>query len=277
MREPPTHSSTSCCAVSKRRCSRRLSSRRGGRGAVRLPSGRDGGWPAGQAADLRVLRNERTLRFPAGTPASDCDGQRIWVRRRVSGVTTVPPERHPMSDELTPDELPLTGLRVLDLCNGPGSSASRYLADLGADVIVVDNPRHQQPGQQRDAASGLPWAFVRAAKHANKRSIALDLSDDSDDLDAFWDLAQTCDIVFEDSPPGAAGNVVSARALRARLPHAVVVALTDFGQSGPYRDWAGTEAVHAALSSELSRSGPPGRTPLLPPVRIATESAAVQA
>lgn len=167
-------------------------------------------------------------------------------------------------------ELPLAALRVLDLCRGPGSSAARILADLGADVIVVESRRDPEP-------TGGSGEIQRAVRHANKRSIVLDLSAGSDDLDTFWELAAGCDIVFEDSAPGDTENPVTARTLRHRLPQVVTVAVTAFGQSGPYRDWIGSEAVYVALSGELSRSGLPGREPLLPPARIATESAAAQA
>jgi crotonobetainyl-CoA:carnitine CoA-transferase CaiB-like acyl-CoA transferase len=168
--------------------------------------------------------------------------------------------------------LPLAHVRVLDLCRGPGSSAARILADLGADVIVVEGPapREQEP------VSGFD-EIQRAVRHANKRSIVLNLSAGSDDLGIFWELAGGCDIVFEDSAPGDNERPVTARILRERLPHVVTVSVTGFGQSGPYRDWTGSEAVYVALSGELSRSGLPGREPLLPPARIATESAAVQA
>jgi crotonobetainyl-CoA:carnitine CoA-transferase CaiB-like acyl-CoA transferase len=56
-----------------------------------------------------------------------------------------------------------------------------------------------------------------------------------------------------------------------------VVSITAFGQSGPYRDWRGTEAVQMAMSSALTRSGAPDREPLLPPGNFATEAGAVQA
>jgi crotonobetainyl-CoA:carnitine CoA-transferase CaiB-like acyl-CoA transferase len=168
--------------------------------------------------------------------------------------------------------LPLAHVRVLDLCQGPGSSAARLLADLGADVIVVESPQTQ--AQHRGEALG---EVIRAVQHANKRSIVLDLSAGSDDLGTFWDLARGCDIVFEESAPDDREAPVNAHTLRERLPHVVTVAVTGFGQSGPYRDWTGSEAVYVALSGELSRSGLPGREPLLPPGRIATESAAVQA
>jgi crotonobetainyl-CoA:carnitine CoA-transferase CaiB-like acyl-CoA transferase len=161
--------------------------------------------------------------------------------------------------------LPLNGVRVLDLCDGTGELASRYLADLGADVVRLE------------PSAPVEDVFARATHSANKRSIRLDLGTAAD-LDAFWTLAAGCDIVFENSAPATHDtSPVAPAVLRARLPHLVVVSLTEFGQSGPYRDWQGGDAIHYALSSVLSRSGLPGMDPLLPPGALASQSAAIQA
>lgn len=174
--------------------------------------------------------------------------------------------------------LPLAQLRVLDLCTGAGASAARFLADLGADVIVVESPQNSQRVAGPDGTPANTYGDMkRAARHANKRSIVLDLVTGSDDLATFWELARSCDIVFEDSAPGNQGAAVNARTLQERLPDVVTVSVTGFGQSGPYRDWIGGDAVYTALSGELSQSGLPGRQPLIPPARIATEVAAAQA
>jgi crotonobetainyl-CoA:carnitine CoA-transferase CaiB-like acyl-CoA transferase len=59
-------------------------------------------------------------------------------------------------------------------------------------------------------------------------------------------------------------------------PRLVHVSITDFGRTGPLRDWHGTSDVHLALSGALARSGLPGREPLLPPEYLVYASAAVQ-
>ena len=167
-------------------------------------------------------------------------------------------------------DLPLRDMRVLDLCVGTGELASRYLADLGADVVRLEpSPTARSQGQTEDG-------FFRATHSANKRSLILDLRTDAD-LEVFWALAERSDIVIESSAPSEhADNPVAPGVLRERLPHLVVVSLTEFGQSGPYRDWEGGDPVHYALSGVLSRSGLPGMQPLLPPGALASESAAIQ-
>ncbi|MBT0566416.1 CaiB/BaiF CoA-transferase family protein [Williamsia sp. CHRR-6] len=172
--------------------------------------------------------------------------------------------------------LPLDSLTVLDLCNGPGASATRLLADLGADVIRVE-PRAGSPARTDGVLVGS-HSLTYAVRQANKRVIALDLDRPGADLDEFFALAARADIVFEDSRPAQhASNPVRPEVLRGRFDSLVIVSVTDFGQTGPYRDWVATEPVLLALNGELSRSGLPGRPPLLPPVELATESAAVQA
>jgi crotonobetainyl-CoA:carnitine CoA-transferase CaiB-like acyl-CoA transferase len=162
--------------------------------------------------------------------------------------------------------LPLSGIRVLDLCDGVGELASRFLGDLGADVIRVD--RADNPH--------VPDVFFHATHNANKRSVQLDLSDEAD-LATFWDLAASAHIVFESSAPHDHDtNPVAPRTLRDRFPRLVVASLTPFGQSGPYRDWVATDAVYLAMSGVLSRSGLPDMDPLVPPGNLATESAAIQ-
>ncbi|MGY2872895.1 crotonobetainyl-CoA:carnitine CoA-transferase CaiB-like acyl-CoA transferase [Marmoricola sp. URHA0025 HA25] len=168
-------------------------------------------------------------------------------------------------------DLPLKDVRVLDLCVGTGEPVSRCLADLGADVVRLEPSTTQRSGDRAEDV------FFRATHSANKRSLSLDLDTDAD-LEAFWALAAGFDIVVESSRPSEhADNPVAPGLLRERLPHLVVVSLTQFGQSGPYRDWQGGDAVHYALSGVLSRSGLPGMQPLLPPGELASESAAIQA
>ena len=151
------------------------------------------------------------------------------------------------------DELPLHGVRVLDVTDGGGAeTVSRLLADLGADVVRVE-----PPARVRDR-------FYDATHNVNKRSVALD-------RDAFLRLVDSAAIVVTSDVGFEAEELMATR------PELVVVSLTAFGRTGPYRDWAATDAVHLALAGVLCRSGLPGREPLLPPAPLASESAAAQA
>jgi len=156
----------------------------------------------------------------------------------------------------TQSRLPLSSLRVLDLTENAAEWCGRLLADLGAEVIRVEPPGGS-PGR-RD-----PVGF--ALRNANKAGVVLDL-DDAAGRSALLDLAADADILLESfSHAQAEARALTPAALRQANPALVVVSITDFGRTGPYRDRVATEDVLAAAGGVLSRSGLPGGTPLLPP------------
>ncbi|WP_230202986.1 CaiB/BaiF CoA transferase family protein [Parafrankia discariae] len=193
--------------------------------------------------------------------------ERTVTERTVAGRTVTGRSSAGPSDGGV--ELPLTGVRVVDLCRGGAALAARVLGDLGADVVRIEPPG--TPGR-------APGTDVRHETHNfNKRALALGL-ESAAGRERLLGLLATSDIVIEglDGPlPGRLG--LGEGEFRRRFPALVVVSVTEFGRSGPYRDWAGTDAVHAALAGFLSRSGLPGRPPLLPPAALPTGSAALVA
>jgi crotonobetainyl-CoA:carnitine CoA-transferase CaiB-like acyl-CoA transferase len=174
-----------------------------------------------------------------------------------------------------PDAGLLAALRVLDMSGGDGDAVSRILADLGADVVKVE-PLGGSPG--RTALPRLAGTSIAFALHnANKRSVTLDPASDADRR-RLLDLVSEADILIDAGRPGFVADFgTSCADLAARFEHLVALSVTDFGQSGPRASWRGTDAVFYALSSALSRSGPPTGTPVLPPDGIASATAAVQA
>ena len=159
------------------------------------------------------------------------------------------------------ENLPLTGVRVVDRTDGLGETTGRLLADLGADVIRVE-PASGAASRHREPVVGGVSLYY-ATHNANKRAVVVDDHD-------FLRLIGTADILVTN----AADDIP---ALRSGKPGLVVVAVTDFGLTGPYRDWQATEWTHLALGGVLARSGLPGREPLLPPGSMAYESACAQA
>ena len=159
------------------------------------------------------------------------------------------------------ENLPLTGVRVVDRTDGLGETTGRLLADLGADVIRAEPAAGAASRRREPVVDGVSLYY--ATHNANKRSVVLSPGD-------FLRLIDTADILITN----AADDL---DALRERRPGLVVVAVTDFGLTGPYRDWQATEWTHLALGGVLARSGLPGRAPLLPPGSLAYESAAAQA
>jgi len=136
--------------------------------------------------------------------------------------------------------LPLAGVRVLSLAEQwPGPFATLLLADLGADVILVERPSGGDPSRR------FPGLF--SAMNRNKRSVALDLKSDRGRED-FLTLVDTADVVVEGFRPGAMDGLgLGADALRARKPSLVFVSILSFGQTGPRASVAGHDlSIQAA-------------------------------
>ncbi|MDF2582271.1 MAG: acyl-CoA transferase [Mycobacterium sp.] len=167
----------------------------------------------------------------------------------------------------------LGGVRVLDLADADAAAITRLLADLGADVLKIS-----LPGDDRDrrtaplvGATSVPFTL----DNANKRGTTLDPADEKH-RHRFGELVAGADILVGGGDlPAAFGT--SCAELADRHPDLVALSVTDFGADGPYRSWRGTDAVFYAMSTALSRSGPATGTPVLPPIGIASATAAAQA
>jgi crotonobetainyl-CoA:carnitine CoA-transferase CaiB-like acyl-CoA transferase len=140
------------------------------------------------------------------------------------------------------------------------ATIARHFTELGADVIRLEPA---EGGADRHAGlvvDGISLDFVAA--NLGKRAAT---------TDQLVPLAREADILI--APTGA----VDVAALRAANRQLVVLSVSDFGDTQGYRDWTGSGPVYHALSGGLSRSGIPGRAPLLPPGYLAVSCAAVQA
>lgn len=170
---------------------------------------------------------------------------------------------------------PLSGTRILDLSSGPMTAVGRLLADLGATVTAV-----QMRGVTEDVAVGPHVGGVPVQTAINRHgmaTIALDLSTVVD-RDRFAEMLASADILIEDTRPGSlAEATLAVREIRRQHPSLVILSLSDFGRDNDYRTWQGSGPVFHALSSELSRSGIPGREPLVPPAELPYHVAAAQA
>ncbi|OZG29228.1 CoA transferase [Williamsia sp. 1138] len=172
-------------------------------------------------------------------------------------------------------DLPLSGIRVLDLVEGLGESCGRYLADLGAEVIRVEPPRGSRSRRAGPVIDGVSIPF--ALRNAGKLGITLDLAAVAD-RDQLRDLVIDADILLESAAPGTMADLgLGPDDLRALNPALVYVSVTGFGQTGPYREWIATEPVLYALGGVLSRSGAPGEVPLLPPTGLVEGAVGVHA
>lgn len=140
---------------------------------------------------------------------------------------------------------PLDGVRVLSLAEQyPGPLASFLLAELGADVVLVERPQGGDP--QRTAN---PWLFRAAA--LGKRSVALDLKR-SDHRAAALRLAGQAQVVLEGYRPGVAERLgIDYDALAEVNPALVYVSISGYGQDGPYRAVTGHNINYEAVAGVL--------------------------
>jgi crotonobetainyl-CoA:carnitine CoA-transferase CaiB-like acyl-CoA transferase len=169
----------------------------------------------------------------------------------------------------------LETVRVLDLGGAESDAVSRLFADLGADVLKIEPPAGSPARRELPTVAGASIPF--ALRNANKRSAVLE-PDSAADHDRLIELAGTADIVVDGgNPAGAAAFGTSCAALAERFGHLVALSVTDFGRSGPYASWRATDPVLYAMSTSLSRTGPTSGAPVLPPMGVASATAAVQA
>lgn len=147
-----------------------------------------------------------------------------------------------------PMNLPLTGIRVLDLSTLlPGPFATQMLADLGADVLKVEAPGGDL---SREVAGDL---FEVANR--NKRALRLDLKD-SGARSRFLELAAETDVVVEGFRPGVAARLgVAYDDVREHNPAVVYCSISGYGQTGPMSDRPGHDLVFLAASGALSVPG----------------------
>ncbi|MFC8427956.1 crotonase/enoyl-CoA hydratase family protein [Streptomyces sp. NPDC057253] len=169
-------------------------------------------------------------------------------------------------------QAPLQGVRVVDTTDGRGEGVGRFLASLGADVILVEPPGGARA--RRKAPLHEETSLYFAVRNAGKRGVILD-PETEEGRRALLALLETADIWVESERPST--QDLTYERVAARNPRLVLLTVSDFGLTGPYVGYAATDAVHAALSGLLSRSGLPGRPPLPPPGSIVTEAANIQA
>ncbi|MGH3321499.1 MAG: CaiB/BaiF CoA transferase family protein, partial [Streptosporangiaceae bacterium] len=164
---------------------------------------------------------------------------------------------------------PLAGLRVLDIATVYAAPfAASVLADLGADVVKVELPGSGDPLralQPFDGEESLTWAAVTR----NKRCVTLDLHKDEGQT-LLLRLLEGHDVLFENFRPGTLDRWgLGIDRLRTANPDLVVVRVSGYGQTGPYRDKAGFGTPATAFSGYAYISGHPDRPPVLPPVSLA--------
>lgn len=159
----------------------------------------------------------------------------------------------------------LEGVRVLDLADRSGALAGRILADLGAEVILIEPPagnptRHTSP--YLDEEPGVERSLAHQYLNANKSSVVLDL-DLVADRARFLDLVATAAVVVETEHPGRLDDAgLGHSSLRAVNPSLIQISITPFGLDTPWANRKANDLVAGAAGGLVWISGEPRGTPV---------------
>jgi crotonobetainyl-CoA:carnitine CoA-transferase CaiB-like acyl-CoA transferase len=174
----------------------------------------------------------------------------------------------------------LEGVRVLDLADEKGLPCTKFLADLGADVIKVEQPGGDESRARPPFAGDVPHperSLYFLHYNSNKRGITLDLAT-RDGQELFRRLASTADVLVETFNPRQMDAWGLDYASLSKLnPGLIECSITVFGQTGPYRDYNGDELVAFAMGGLMAMSGDPGGPPIVAPGDLASGMASMHA
>ena len=174
---------------------------------------------------------------------------------------------------------PLEGIRVVDLTRIlAGPYCTMILADLGADVVKVEQPGGDQArrnGPFFAGRDGRERSTYFTSVNRGKRSIVIDLKN-PDGKETFLRLVDGADVVTENFRPGTMANLgVDYATLSARNPRLIMASVSGFGQNGPYAKRAALDVIVQAMGGMLSITGDEGGGPVRPGVSMGDITAAL--
>jgi formyl-CoA transferase len=178
---------------------------------------------------------------------------------------------------------PLAGLKVLELGQLiAGPFAAKTLADFGADVVKIEAPADPKRPQAGGGDPLRKWRLLKdgtsvwwQVQSRNKRSVALDLRDPAA-RDIVRRLARDADVLIENFRPGAMeGWGLGPDELLRINPRLIMLRISGYGQTGPYRDKPGFGVVAEAMSGLRHLTAEPGRVPVRVGVSIGDTLAAL--
>lgn len=220
------------------------------------------------AAEIAKLESEGAVQGEAPLPAHlrDVTLERparavAWSLLRIPDhrQRDQPEEAETAAAPIAPD---ITACTVLDLSDGLSANGTRLLAMLGANVVRIRSA--VTDGRGRRAPFAGPESLYQVYMDIGKRFEECDLETPAGKT-RFATLARSADIVYESAPPGwLSSHDLGWDQLHALNPQLILVSVTPFGQTGPYRDLAADELSLWALSGLLRLTGYPDRRPLTP-------------
>ena len=157
-----------------------------------------------------------------------------------------------------PQAAPLTGMRVLELADEKGQFCGKLMADLGAEVIKIEPAGGEGTRSVGPFLDDVPhrdrslsfWHY-----NTSKQGITLNLNT-SDGRELFKKLADTADVILETFNAGYLPSLgLGYEDLVKTNPRLIMCSLTDFGQTGPWRDYLSSDLLHLAAGGQMGCSG----------------------
>lgn len=176
----------------------------------------------------------------------------------------------------SPDDTALGDIRVLDLTGEIGQYCTKLLADLGADVIKIEQPggdpvRALPPHYQKHPEQSLYWLNL----NTSKRSVTLDI-EKPEGRALFEKLVATADIVVESFTPGFLDSLgLGYEGLSKIKPDVILTSITGFGQTGPHAKYKAPDIVGVAMGGVMWLAGEPIDPPNVLPWRQGYTSASI--
>jgi alpha-methylacyl-CoA racemase len=163
---------------------------------------------------------------------------------------------------------PLQGIRVLDLTRLlPGPVATMHLADMGAEVIKIEDTETGDYARTMGLVRNEVSQFF-VAVNRGKEFLRLDLKD-TFQREEFLTMAESADVVVESFRPGVMERLgVGWAALKERNPRLVMCSISGYGQNGPYAALAGHDINYVGLAGMLEQNVGPDGVPALPNLQI---------
>src|SRR5580700_1268917 len=162
---------------------------------------------------------------------------------------------------------PLDGVRVVDMSRlVAGNAVSSFLADFGAEVLKIEDPKKGDPLRAwQTGGISVHWKIYAR----NKKSVALSLREPRG-REILTDLIAGAQVLIENFRPGTLEKMgLGPEGLHRRNPGLVIVRVSGWGQDGPYRDRPGFGTLVESVSGYAARTGFPDREPALPPTALA--------
>ena len=164
---------------------------------------------------------------------------------------------------------PLAGIRILDLTRLlPGPVTTLHLADLGAEVIKIEDPQVGDYARTLGTGQGEDSAYFRMINR-NKQGFRLDLKK-PEGIEVFMRLAREADVIIESFRPGVMAKLgIGYAAIAAVNPKIAYCSISGYGQDGPYKDLAGHDINYLGYAGVLDQIGSAGGNPAIPNFQIA--------